>query len=93
MIGLAAGLVPEAAANPLVPTPTDAVAMVAAVVGLVLALVALVSVLRDAALSGRGTLAWAVFILVVPYVGAVTWLVTMRCGATARAARGTDASR
>jgi len=67
--------------------------MVAAVIGLVLALLALVSLLRAAALSGTGTLAWAVFILVVPYVGAVTWFMTVRRGSPARAARGADASR
>jgi len=93
VMGLASGLAQGAAANPLVPTPTDAVAMIAALVGLVLALLALVSVLRAAALSGRHTLAWAVFVLVVPYVGAVMWFVTARRGSTARAARGADTSR
>lgn len=79
--------------NPLVPSLTDGVAMIAAVIGLVLTLVALVSVLRAAPLSGRRTLAWAVFVLVVPFVGAVTWFVTARRGSTARAGRGADAAR
>lgn len=78
--------------NPLVPTPAEGALMIAAVIGIVLALIALVAVLRSAQLSGWRLLAWAVVVLAVPFVGALTWFVTAQHGSTARSGQGTDAT-
>jgi len=59
--------------NPLVPTALDGAAMSVRIFGLLLALVALASLIRAASPTGWHLLAWALVVLFVPLVGPVSW--------------------
>jgi nucleoside permease NupC len=61
--------------NPLVPSALDGVLMIASLGALILALVALISVLRATFPSGWRQLAWALVVLIVPYFGPLAWFV------------------
>lgn len=63
--------------NPLVPTGWDVAFGVATLVAASLAVIALISVLRSHN-NGRVILPWTLFVLLVPVVGPVSWLVAAR---------------
>ncbi len=64
--------------NPLVPTPLEGAAMIAALTGSMFTAAALVSVIRADRLTGWGTAAWVLIVLVFPVLGAVAWFVSVR---------------
>jgi choline-glycine betaine transporter len=71
--------------NPLVPTPFDGTMMVVAVIAFVLMVVALFSLILAAPkLSGWRLVAWALLVLLVPFVGPAAWLISRQRERTAR---------
>lgn len=76
--------------NPLLPSLIDGVVMVAAMIGLMLAFIALVSVLRSAPRSGWHVLGWVLIVLTVPFIGAAMWFVAGRQRPTARPVQDAD---
>jgi hypothetical protein len=65
--------------NPLAPSAYDVVWGAVMIVPLVLAIIALVSVARSrASLTATQTLVWVLLILLIPLLGAITWLVAGR---------------
>lgn len=63
----------EERVNPLVPTVLDGALTAVALVALLLALAAVISLIRAAPPSGWRLLAWAVVVLIVPVVGPAMW--------------------
>ncbi|AZS43655.1 MULTISPECIES: PLD nuclease N-terminal domain-containing protein [Microbacterium] len=67
------------AINPLIPSGYDIAWSVVALVGAVLAIVALVSLARSARhLSARQALGWVLLTIFIPILGPVTWLAIGR---------------
>lgn len=65
--------------NPLVPTPFDGAVAALAVVALILAIVAAVSLIISApGRSGRIVITWALIVLLVPLVGPCAWFLMRR---------------
>lgn len=72
--------------NPLVPAGFDIVWSVLLAIGLVLAVVALISIARAAKrLSASQSLLWTLLVLFLPIVGSVTWLAIGRRAAPKQA--------
>ncbi|SOC88093.1 Phospholipase_D-nuclease N-terminal [Curtobacterium sp. 314Chir4.1] len=78
--------------NPLVPSALDGVLTIGSLVALILALVALISVLRATFPSGWRQLAWALVVLVVPYIGPLAWFVARRRERSLELGHGVDGS-
>lgn len=64
--------------NPLVPTPTDGAAMIAALLGSVFTVAALVSVISADRPTGWRAGAWVLIVLACPVVGPAAWFVSNR---------------
>lgn len=65
--------------NPLVPTAFDGAMTALSAVALSLAIVAVISLIISAPTrSGWNVIAWALFVLLVPFVGPAAWFLTRR---------------
>ncbi|MBV0893893.1 PLDc N-terminal domain-containing protein [Microbacterium sp. NC79] len=71
--------------NPLIPAGYDIAWSVAALVGVVLLVIALVSIGRDSSLTAGQRLVWVLLAIFLPVVGPVAWLVAGRRATAARA--------
>lgn len=71
--------------NPLIPAGYDIAWSVAALVGVVLLVIALVSVGRDSSLTAGQRLVWVLLAIFLPVVGPVAWLLAGRRATAARA--------
>jgi apolipoprotein N-acyltransferase len=78
--------------NPLVPSALDGVLMTASLVALIMALVALISVLRVTFRSWWRQLAWVLVVLIVPYIGPLAWFVARRRERSLKLGHGVDGS-
>lgn len=79
--------------NPLVPSFIDGVLTTASLVALVMALVALISVIRATFASGWRQLGWALVVLVIPYIGPSAWFVARHRERSLERGHGADGSR
>ncbi|MFJ3383421.1 MULTISPECIES: PLDc N-terminal domain-containing protein [unclassified Curtobacterium] len=61
--------------DPLSPTVLDGVLTAVSLVALLLALAALVSLIRSRAIAGRRLLGWALVVILVPIIGPAAWFV------------------
>jgi hypothetical protein len=65
--------------NPLIPGVWDLIWSMVWIAGLILAVVALLTLLRTrAALGAAATTLWALGIIVIPFIGAFVWLRSSR---------------
>lgn len=79
--------------SPLVPTPLDGAAMIAALLGSMLTVAALVSVIRADHLAGWRTAAWVVIVLAFPVAGSAAWFVSVRQRRSVPSGQVVDRSR
>lgn len=61
--------------SPFVPSVIDGLLITASLAALIMALVALTSVIRATSASGWRQLGWALVVLVIPYIGPSAWFV------------------
>lgn len=59
--------------NPLVPTALDGTLEIVSLVALLLAIAAFISLIRTTSPSGRPLFAWALVVLLVPFIGPAAW--------------------
>lgn len=71
--------------NPLIPAGYDIAWSVAALIGVVLIVIALVSIGRDSSLTAGQRLVWVLLAIFLPVAGPVAWLVAGRRATAARA--------
>ena len=65
---------PNGPIDPLIPTGLDVVFAIITVVATVLAVIALITLLRDRAVTSSAEILWTAVIVFVPLLGAVVWL-------------------